>query len=140
ALLATLFVIAIVSLWTPLLYADIARRWFSLPNIFFLWPVPFVTALTGLTVWRAIPSRFARLPFLAAIALFLLAFFGLAISLFPYAVPHSITIWQAASATSTLRFVAVGAVIILPITLSYLGFSHWIFRGKAHPEGGYGED
>ncbi len=139
ALLATLFFIAVVSLWTPLLYPDIARRWFSLPNILFLWPVPLVTALTALTIWRAIP-RFDHLPFLAAIVLFLLAFFGLAISLFPYAVPRSITIWQAASATPTLEFVGIGAIVMLPITLGYLGFSHWIFRGKAQSESGYGED
>ena len=80
------------------------------------------------------------MPFIAAIALFLLAFMGLAISMFPYAVPRSVTIWQAAGSRTTLEFVGVGVVIILPITLAYLAFSHWVFRGKAHPETGYGQD
>ena len=138
ALVATLAFIAIVSLWTPLLYADIARRWFSLPNILFLWPVPFVTTVVALVIWRTVPSRFVHVPFIASIGLFLLAFLGLAISLFPYAVPRSITIWQAASSPRTLAFVGVGAAIILPITLAYLAFAHWIFRGKARPDSVYG--
>jgi cytochrome d ubiquinol oxidase subunit II len=129
----------VVSVWTPLAVASIAERWFSLPNILFLWPVPLVTALTALVIWRAVPSRFDHVPFAASIGLFLLAFLGLAISLFPYAVPRSLTIWQAASAPATLEFVGVGAVIILPITLGYLAFSHWIFRGKAQSGSGYGE-
>jgi cytochrome d ubiquinol oxidase subunit II len=139
ALVATLVFIAIVSLWTPFLYGDIARRWFSLPNILFLWPVPLVTALVALVIWRAVPRR-EHAPFFASIGLFLLAFLGLAISLFPYAVPRSITIWQAASSPRTLAFVGVGTAIILPITLAYLAFAHWIFRGRARPDSYYGDN
>jgi cytochrome bd ubiquinol oxidase subunit II len=140
ALVVTLIFIGIVSLWTPILYPDIAHRWFAVPNILYLWPVPLVTALAAWVVWRTVPSRYDHLPFFASIALFLLAFMGLAISMFPYAVPRNVTIWQAAGSPTTLRFVGVGVVIILPITLAYLGFSHWIFRGKAHPETGYEQD
>jgi cytochrome d ubiquinol oxidase subunit II len=139
ALALTLLFIGIVSLWTPLLYPDIAHRWFALPNVLFLWPVPLVTALIALAIWRTSASRFDHLPFLAAIALFLLALLGLAISLFPYAVPRSVTIWQAASSKPALEFIAIGVVIILPIILAYLGFSHWVFRGRARSESGYGE-
>ncbi len=140
ALIATLVFIGIVSLWTPILYPDIAHRWFAAPGLFFLWPVPGVTALAAWTIWRTIPGRHEHVPFIASIVLFLLAFMGLGISLFPFAVPRSVTIWQAAGTPSTLRFVGVGVVIILPITLAYLAFSHWVFRGKAHPDTGYGED
>jgi cytochrome bd ubiquinol oxidase subunit II len=139
ALVLTLLLIAVVSLWTPLQYPDIARRWFSLPNFLFLWPVPFVTALVAALVWRTAQSRFDHLPFLGAAALFLLAFLGLAISLFPYAVPRSLTIWQAASARATLQFIGVGVAVILPVTLAYLGYAHWIFRGRARPGEGYDE-
>jgi len=47
-----------------------------------------------------------------------------------------VTIWQVASSTPTLEFTAVGMVVILPVILAYLGYSHWIFRGKVG--GGYG--
>jgi len=137
ALVMTIVFIAIVSLWTPILFRDIALRWFSLPNILFLWPVPFVTALTALVIWRAVPSRHIAVPFLGSIALFLLALAGLGISLFPYAVPRSLTIWQAAASEPTLEFTGVGVAIILPITLAYLAYAHWIFRGKVREGEGY---
>ena len=138
ALLVTLAFIALISLWTPIAHPEIARRWFSMPNIFFLWPVPFVTALVAWIIWRSIDGVHEWVPFLFAIMLFLLALSGLGISLFPYAVPRSVTIWQAAASQATLEFVGVGVVIILPITLAYLGYAHWIFRGKASADHGYG--
>jgi len=138
ALLVTLAFIAVISLWTPLSHPQIAARWFSLPNFLFLWPVPFVTALVAWVIWRSIRSTHEAVPFLFSIALFLLALAGLGISLFPYAVPWQVTIWQAASSTPTLQFVGVGVLIILPITLGYLGYAHWIFRGKVRAGEGYG--
>ncbi len=138
ALLVTLAFVAVISLWTPISHPQIAARWFSLPNFLFLWPVPFVTALVAWVIWRSIRSTHEAVPFLFSIGLFLLALLGLGISLFPYAVPWQVTIWQAASSTPTLQFVGVGVLIILPITLGYLGYAHWIFRGKATADGGYG--
>ena len=77
-------------------------------------------------------------PFLLAIALFLLALLGLGITLWPYAVPYSVTLWQAASSTATLEFLGVGTVAIIPIILVYLGYAHRVFRGKTQPGTGYG--
>ena len=54
ALAITLAFVAAVSLWTPLSHSHIAQRWFSLANIAFLSPVPIVTALVALGIWRAI--------------------------------------------------------------------------------------
>src|SRR6185437_8091146 len=101
ALLVTLAFIAVISVWTPLKHPQIWQRWFSLPNFLFLWPVPFVTALAAWAIWRSIRSHYEWVPFLFSIALFLLALSGLGISLFPYAVPWQVTIWQAASSTPT---------------------------------------
>jgi cytochrome bd ubiquinol oxidase subunit II len=38
ALFVSLAFIALISLWSPITHAQIARRWFSWPNIGFLWP------------------------------------------------------------------------------------------------------
>jgi cytochrome d ubiquinol oxidase subunit II len=139
ALVATLAFIVLVSLWTPFAHARIAHRWFGWPHIAFLWPVPIVTALIAYGIWREIGgSRDAR-PFLLSIALFVLAFLGLGISLWPYAVPYQATLWQAAASEPTLEFVGVGILIALPIVLAYLAWAHWIFRGKTKPGSGYGE-
>ena len=137
-LVLTLAFIALVSLWTPLAHVTIAQRWFSLPNILFLWPVPFVTALVALVIWQSVRSAHDALPFIFSILLFLLALSGLGISLFPYAVPWTITIWQAAASTPTLEFTGVGVLITLPIILAYSGYAHWIFRGKVRAGEGYG--
>ena len=137
ALLLTLLFIAVVSLWTPLTHPAIAHRWFDWPNIGFLWPVPIVTALIAYGIWRAIAAEHDGRPFFLSIALFLLAFLGLGISLWPYAVPYAATLWQAASSPPTLRFVGVGVAVILPIILAYVGYAHWIFRGKTTAGTGY---
>jgi len=135
-LVATLAFVGIVSLWTPLAHPNIAQRWFSLPNILFLWPVPFITLALAVLIWRAIPAPPDSRPFLYSLALSLLAYVGLGISLWPYAIPQSVTIWEAAGAPDTLIFVGIGTAIILPLTLVYLGYAHWVFRGKV--ESGYG--
>src|ERR1039457_3325512 len=56
-LLAVLAFRAGVSLWTPLAEPRIAARWFSLPNFYFLWPGPVVTALVAFAVWRGLEQR-----------------------------------------------------------------------------------
>ncbi len=50
------------------------------------------------------------MPFLAAIALFVLSFIGIGISFYPYILPPSITIWHAAAPDNSLSFLLVGAV------------------------------
>jgi cytochrome d ubiquinol oxidase subunit II len=128
---------AIVSLWTPLALPRIAERWFSAPNIFYLWPVPAVTALVAFAAWRALARGGERTPFFCAIALFLLGYLGLVISSFPYLVPPSLTVWQTAAAPTSQLFMLVGTVVLLPIILSYYGLVYWLFRGKLRAGEGY---
>lgn len=130
--------IGIVSIWTPLMNQAIADRWFSLPNILFLAPVPLVTALLGWVEWRALNRADSEVtPFVAAIGLFLVSYSGIAISLWPMIVPHKYTLWEAASAESTQAFLAVGTMFLLPVILMYTGWSYWVFRGKVRAEIGY---
>ena len=129
-LLIVLAFMAAVSLWTPLADARIAQRWFSLPNFLFLWPVPLVTAATAFGLWRWLASGRETLPFLAAIALFLLGYLGLVISDFPYLVPPSLTIWDTAAAPSSQIFMLLGTLLLLPFVLGYVVFVYWLFRGK----------
>ena len=76
-------------------------------------------------------------PFFLALALFALSYAGLGISLWPYIVPRSITIWQAAAPESSQLFMLVGVSILVPIILIYTGWAYWVFRGKVDPEQGY---
>jgi cytochrome d ubiquinol oxidase subunit II len=136
-LIAVLIFMGIVSLWTPLSVPRIAQRWFSMPNIFFLWPVPVVTALTALACWHGLQRQRDVLPFLAAIGLFLLGYLGLVISWFPYLVPPSLTLWDTAGAPASQIFMLIGTLVLLPIILGYTGLIYWLFRGKMRADEGY---
>jgi cytochrome bd ubiquinol oxidase subunit II len=129
-LVAVLLFMAAVSLYTPLASPRIAQRWFTLPNLYYLAPVPILTVLIALAQWRAIGARREALPFLATIALFLLGYLGLAISTFPYMVPPTLTIWDAAAAPSSQLFMLTGTLLLLPLILGYTAFTYWLFRGK----------
>lgn len=129
--------ICVVSIWTPVFDPQIADRWFSWPNIAYVSPVPILIALFTLGVFWSIRMRRDIAPFLFSLGFFILSYIGLGISLFPYIVPRSITIWEAAAPDSSLAFLLVGAVILLPIILGYTAYAYWVFRGKVDPEEGY---
>jgi cytochrome d ubiquinol oxidase subunit II len=129
-LLGTIIAMAIVSAWVPFLGLKIEARWFSWPNIAFLWPVPLVTAYTAWRIYRSLEEGGHYRPFLLTIALFLLGYLGLGISLFPYIVPPDVTIWQAANTPKSQAFTLVGFAIVMPLTLAYTAYSYWVFRGK----------
>jgi cytochrome d ubiquinol oxidase subunit II len=129
--------IVVVSLWTPQLNPSIAMRWFSWPNLAYLAPVPILVAATLWALLRSLSRRHELPPFLFSLALFVLSFAGLAISLFPCVVPPSVTIRDAAAPAESLSFLLVGAVLLLPIILSYTAYAYWVFRGKVKAEDGY---
>jgi cytochrome d ubiquinol oxidase subunit II len=136
-LVAVLVAMAAVSIWTPLYDPRIWERWFTLPNFFYLSPIPLLTGLAALTIWRGLDSGRDSTPFLGTVALFLLGFAGLAISTLPYVVPPTLTIWQAAAHPSSQLFMLIGTVALLPLILGYTAFVYWTFRGKIKPGEGY---
>ncbi len=137
ALLGVLAFIVLVSVWTPLLHERIAQRWFSWPNLAFLAPVPVVTALLALWLWRALERGQDAAPFIAAMGLFGMSYLGLAISLFPYIVPHTLTLWDAAGAPQAQAFLLIGTLFLIPFIFMYTGWSYWVFRGKVRSDAGY---
>lgn len=133
--LALLACVGIVSLWTPLLDETIASRWFAWPNILYLSPVPVLVVLAAWMYDFGLRQRREMLPFLAALAIFLLSFAGLGISLYPHIIPPAVTIWEAAAPEESLWFLLVGAVVLLPLVLAYTAHAYWIFRGKVDATG-----
>ncbi|MBP2228854.1 cytochrome d ubiquinol oxidase subunit II [Azospirillum agricola] len=132
-----LVAVAVVSLWTPFLLPEIAQRWFSMPNLILLSPVPLVTAGLAVALWRALDDGRERAPFFLAMALFGLSYLGLAISLWPTLIPPSVTVWQAASPPETQVFLLVGMAFLIPSILAYTAYSYWVFRGKVTGSFGY---
>jgi cytochrome bd ubiquinol oxidase subunit II len=64
---------------------------------------------------------------------FVLGACGLAYSLYPYVVMDRLTLWQAASAPSSLTIILVGCAITVPTIIGYTIFSYRVFWGKATP-------
>ena len=137
ALYGVLAFIAMVSLWTPMLHAQIAERWFTLPNTFYLALVPLVTAAIAVATWRALHTDSDYVPFIGAMGLFAMCYLGLGISLFPYIVPYAVTLWDAAAVPSTQAFLLIGTLFLLPIIFMYIGWSYYVFRGKVTADVGY---
>jgi len=138
ALLALLLVfVAGVSLWTPLAIERIAERWFTLPNLYYLMPVPLLTALLAWWCWRGIVGGHSVQPFLSAVGIFMLAYAGLVISNVPWLVPPTLTIWDTAAHVSSQVFMLIGTTLLLPMVLGYTVFVFWVFRGKLKPGEGY---
>lgn len=135
--LGVLIAVGIVSLWTPYADPDIATRWFSWPNMAFLAPVPIITAIIAWCEWRSLNNKSEAGPFLGAVALFLMSYIGIAISLYPMIVPHHFTLREAASSPDTQAFMLIGTVFLLPVILIYTAWSYWVFRGKVRANIGY---
>jgi cytochrome bd ubiquinol oxidase subunit II len=133
--------VAAISIVTPMVSARIFEKWFSLPNFFLLLPIPIATAILFLVIFRSLnrlPKRLSEaneygawVPFVCTVGIFLLAFYGLAYSLFPYLVVDKIDIWQAASAPESLKIILVGAAIVLPTIIGYTIYAYRVFWGKA---------
>ena len=136
-LLGVLAFILMVSLWTPFMASQIAARWFTWPNMAYFAPVPVVTALIAWTTWHGLASDRDTVPFLGAMGLFVMCYAGLAISLFPYVVPYSVTLRDAAASPSSLAFLLVGTMFLLPFVFIYTFWSYYVFRGKVRAGIGY---
>lgn len=138
ALVFVALAMAVVSI--AMLFVDerILDLWFSIPNIYFLLPIPILTAIVFVTLWRDLAkgTREAR-PFLLSLGLFLLAYIGFIISLYPWIVPFGFTLWDAAAASTSQTITLIGTLIMLPIILGYTAYCYYIFRGKSSHEAMY---
>ncbi|MGX9429026.1 MULTISPECIES: cytochrome d ubiquinol oxidase subunit II [Bradyrhizobium] len=136
-LFAMLGAIVAVSLATPFLSVQYTQRWFTWPNIILTAPVPLAVAAVTALLLRSLANKYDYQPFFLTLALFLLSYAGLGISMYPYIVPQSITIWEAASPANSQIFMLVGVAILIPLILAYTGWAYWVFRGKVRPGSGY---
>jgi cytochrome bd ubiquinol oxidase subunit II len=128
-----LLFIAAVSIWTPLSQPAVAQKWFSWPGMLWFSPVPVLVLVCAVLLRRFLgDDRSHAMPFVLTLALVFLGYSGLGISLWPYVIPPSISIWDAAGPARSLGFTLVGALLIIPMILGYTAWSYWVFRGKVH--------
>jgi cytochrome d ubiquinol oxidase subunit II len=129
--------LAIVSISMPIMNAEIRTLWFSLPNFFFLLPIPVASLVMLVVIWRDLHEGRELRPFLLSFGVFLTGYLGITISAWPYIVPFEITFRQAAAAPESQSLLLVGTVIMLPVILAYAGYCYYVFRGKASHESAY---
>jgi len=130
-----------ISITTPMVSQRIFDKWFSFPNVVMLLPIPAMTIALFVVTARSlkrIPIRLAlnnqygiAVPFASTVGIFLLAFYGLAYSLFPWLVVDKLNIWNAASSTEALATIFYGVVVVLPVITGYTVFAYRVFWGKS---------
>lgn len=132
--------LVLVGIATPLESPTIRAKWFQLPGFMIIGVLPILMIACGLWIWRSSHGVRAHSeprdwkPFVGAVLIYVLAFGGLAYSLFPYIVMDRLTVWEAAAHPSSLIFMLVGAAIVLPMIILYSAYSYWVFRGKAEEQ------
>ncbi len=128
--LITLAAIAAVSAATPFLDQDYYSRWLTFPSILLVAPVPLMVAGLGVYFWSALGKGKQIVPFVTVLGLYALSFLGLGISMFPYIIPPSVSIWDAAAPENSQIFMLIGVGLMMPLILGYTAWAYWVFRGK----------
>jgi cytochrome bd ubiquinol oxidase subunit II len=125
----------LVSVSVPFVEEQIAKFWFDYPNIIFLSPIPLITGVMCLMLFKELKNPKSEYkPFLLTISIFSMGYLGLGISVFPWIIPFNYTLWDAAAAGPSLSIMLVGVVPLLPLILGYTAYSYYVFRGKASHE------
>ena len=126
-----------ISAATPLVNPAVVEKWFGVPQIFALLPVPLMCAAAFFGVrWvvthpEVVKAGYGWLVFVNTVLIFVLAFFGLAYSIFPDIVIGRLDVWEAAAATGSLTVIFIGVAITLPVIVAYTIFMYRVFWGKA---------
>ena len=126
-----------ISLATPMVSQSVFERWFSMPQLIGLLPIPvacaaaFFAALHVVRKPGAVEAGYGWVVFASTVLIFMLAFLGLAYSIYPFIVIDRLTVWQAAAAHESLVFIFVGVAITLPAIIVYTVFMYRVFWGKA---------
>ena len=137
ALIGTALGIVVVSLATPFASPRIFDKWFELPAMFWLAPIPLITGCLVIYLYQLLgklplpKDRLCWAPFTLTVGIYVLCFVGLAYSFFPYIVPEQMRIVDAASAPESLIIILAGALLVLPVLIGYTIYAYRVFWGKA---------
>lgn len=124
-----IILVSLANLWAN---PKVLDRWFDSQLGIWLLSIPIlgIAGFGALTVYLYRRHRSDLWPLLCVVVIFASSFLGLAASFLPDIVPGQLTIFEAASAPESLKFILVGAAIVVPCICAYTGFSYWVFRGK----------
>jgi cytochrome d ubiquinol oxidase subunit II len=110
----------------------IMNRWLERPYLFIF---PFIGVVAAILLAKSIQGRSDGAPFRLVAIFFIAAFGTLALSFWPYMIPFSITIEEAAAPDGSLSFMFWGAgLFVFPLMLLYTATNYRVFRGRIRPE------
>ncbi len=109
----------------------VVHRWLERPYLFVF---PAIGVIAALVAAESVRRRRDGVPYYMVALIFAAAFGTLAISFWPYMIPFSITINEAAAPHSSLAFMFWGeGLFVFPLMLLYTVISYTVFRGKVRP-------
>ncbi len=134
ATITTLLGAIVITIVTPIFSLFARERLFDEPFIYIFGAIPILGVILIALLWRSLSKKQETAPFVLTILIFLLTFFGLALVVFPYIIPPSITIYEAAASPSSLVFMLIFIGFLIPIMLFYNIYNYFVFRGKVTME------
>ena len=138
ATLTTFLGAVFITVSTPVFYTQVRDRLFDPPLLYLFAAIPLFGVLLVGVLFLSLVRQEERSPLIWTILIFLLSFLGLGLIIFPYIIPPSITIYQAAASPSALVFMIIFIGFLIPIMLFYNIYNYVVFRGKvtqaAHEE------
>lgn len=128
--------ILLISVLTPIVSLRIFYVWFSFPNVLLLSAILFITVALIIALkilLKTLPAKNDKLcwlPFVATVGIFILCFYGLAYSFYPYIIPNRISMFDTTTSNESLAIMLIGAIIVFPLLISYTVFAYKVFHGK----------
>ncbi len=138
AAVTTLVGAIVITIATPIFYESARSRLFDQPFVYVFALIPLLGILLVGLLWRSLSQRQEGTPLVWTILVFLLTFLGLALVVFPYIIPRSITIYEAAADPSSLVIMIIFIGALIPVMLFYNLYQYFVFRGKVTTSS-YGE-
>jgi cytochrome d ubiquinol oxidase subunit II len=112
----------------------VVHRWLERPYLFVF---PAISVIAALVAAASVQQRRDGVPFYMVAIIFAAAFGTLAISFWPYMIPFSISIEEAAAPHSSLAFMFWGeGLFVFPLMLVYTVIMYAVFKGKVRPTAG----
>jgi cytochrome d ubiquinol oxidase subunit II len=126
--LALLVFVIVVFVYALSENLQVMGRWLERPYLF---AFPLVAAAAAIVLAASVRHRRDGPPFYMGVLVFAAAFGTFAITFWPYMIPFSITVDQAAAPHASLAFMFWGeGLFVLPLMLIYTAISYGVFRGK----------
>jgi cytochrome bd ubiquinol oxidase subunit II len=133
--LALLLFLIVVFGFALIDHLPVMNRWLERPYLFVF---PVIGIIAAILLAASLQRRADQAPFRLVAIVFAAAFGTLALSFWPYMIPFSITIEDAAAPHSSLAFMFWGAgLFVFPLMLLYTATNYSVFRGRIRPDADY---